>query len=164
MRVPAHWCVQGSFKDDLDKLRLVGPVLALYGNILKSTDPHTVQMRDHIQKEKDRFFPELLFKDYVQRIEERIQAEKALLAEAANRASGTRLSSSIFRSPQAFIQRFSSSRTSGAVLPARSAACWPEDEGTPTRNDEKGFQFHGASLRFQQPHSKSTISSGEESS
>lgn len=105
---------EGEFKDDADKQRLVGPVLALYGRCLRSTDPFAVRMRLHIQAQKHSFFPAeqvdasgrrtLLFKDYPTRIEARVEAE---LAASSRRLDGNspQWSSRRGRSVQSSVRR-----------------------------------------------------------
>lgn len=82
---------EGAFKEETDKQRLVAPVLALYGTILRSRDPHAVRMRAHIKARRDRFFPAAqttsdgarmpLFREYIERIEARVAAESDGTAE-----------------------------------------------------------------------------------
>lgn len=90
---------EGSFLDESDKLRLVSPVLGLYGHILRSDEPDAVHMREHIERHKERFFPkamtradgsrEPLFRDYISRVEAEIARERLEAGLGAARPSAS---------------------------------------------------------------------------
>lgn len=167
-RAPTVWR-QGSFKEEADKQRLVSPVLALYGNLLRSTDPYAVQVREHIQEQKDRFFPAHqpnsrghivpLFKDYVERIEARVQAEldrQWQLAEEPDEASARSLSASsrrgVFGKAKMRLRlRTSASRVadSPAIVPARVATKRPTDA-----RDDDDVEPGGLSQGTTGPHGR----------